>query len=225
MLAGGAIAVIAAVVAISAARPTAPPAAPNAKRAEGAVEPVRIAGSTSNVAGAATGAVSPEPHSPPAAAPPSAAPPSVPSPPAVPPEPSATAAPGDTVRIDVRGAPSDTTAVVDGHAAQFPVTLPRGPAVHRITLTAPGDSPRSIEVDGTRDRIVDLVLTKFRGGDRGGDRSAVSPEEHASHEHVTDHPGSHRPAPTSHDRPRPSARAADRKPSSGSSDREAITDI
>jgi len=116
----------------------------------------------------------------------------------------------ETVRIDLQGAPPETTAEVDGKAAPLPVELPRGPRVHRITLRAPGVAPRTLEIDGTRDRIVDLVL-------------APSPDARAAREPL------HRPPGGARERSRPVERAApaagEKKAASGPSDREAITDL
>ncbi|HEY8924536.1 MAG TPA: protein kinase [Polyangia bacterium] len=118
----------------------------------------------------------------------------------------------ETVRIDLQGAPPDTTAEVDGKAAPLPLELPRGPRLHRITLRAPGVPPRTLEIDGTRDRIVDMVV-------------APVPDARAARE------TNRRPSGSPRERSRPVDHAApaagEKKPSSGSgsSDREAITDI
>ena len=100
------------------------------------------------------------PLAPPAPSPPvtrepshAASPPEEKAPPAAPPS----ADVADTVRIDVDGVPPGTTAQVDGTRAQLPIDLPRGPGVHRLVLRAPGQSSRVIELDGTRDRIVDFA--------------------------------------------------------------------
>jgi translation initiation factor IF-2 len=73
--------------------------------------------------------------------------------------PTAPAAP-EMVRIDIQGAPPGSAVLVDDRASELPVRLPRGSGNHRITLTPPGGKPRIIDVDGTRDRVIELTLEK-----------------------------------------------------------------
>ena len=117
----------------------------------------------------------------------------------------------ETVRIELQGAPPETTADVDGKSATIPIELPRGPQVHRITLRAPGVPPRTLEIDGTRDRIVDMVV-------------AATPDARGVREPNRRAPGGVRERSRPVDRAAPAA-AAEKKAPSGPSDREAITDI
>jgi serine/threonine protein kinase len=215
VLGGAAVALIGGAIAIAGLRSKAPPPAP----------PVELTAAPGTSARAATAAPTPAaatPEAPPVApgaevpgkGGPSAAGRAVPT--------TAAAGPGDdTVRIDVNGAPAGTAAEVDGHATALPVQLPRGSQVHRITLRPPGEAARTIEVDGTRDRIVDLVLAKKRPASttEGG---AGSRDGTPTREGVIRRPGS-----GSHDRPRGADRAGggEKKPAPGSSDRDVITDI
>jgi serine/threonine-protein kinase len=124
----------------------------------------------------------------------------------------AAAAPLDSVRIDFQGLPAGTTALVDGQHAAIPLKLPRGSDVHRILLRPPGQSPRTIELDGSRDRIVDFVATTETitgGGARG---------------HSTDREGGARRPGASPPTPA-GPRKHDKGPSVNPADREAITDI
>jgi len=213
----------------------------------------RWAAVAGGVAVAAVGAIvivglrpsaAPAPSSPgEAVAPAHAAPaPALPSPPPTAPErtpaagagePSPTPAP-ETVRIEVQGASPETTAEVDGKAASLPVELPRGPQVHRITLRAPGVPPRTLEIDGTRDRIVDMVTAPLAGTTGPGKKSVgassggtASPGSAADARAARD--PSHRPAGGARERgrsgDRPAPGAVEKKPAAGPSDREAITDI
>ena len=127
---------------------------------------------------AATGAAASQRPSAPAPAPTAAAPPVTVEPsPAVPAPKVAPAAPAvadvpDTVRIDVQGLPPGTTAQVDGARAQLPIDLPRGTALHRLVLRAPGESSRALELDGTRDRIVDFGAIPRAPSPAGHERSS-----------------------------------------------------
>ncbi|HEY4184450.1 MAG TPA: protein kinase [Polyangia bacterium] len=105
----------------------------------------------------------------------------------------------ESVHIDFQGIPAGTTAQLDGKRTTFPIKLARGPDVHRIVLRPPGQSSRTIELDGTRDRIVDFVAiakTPSVGG------HTVTPG--------STHGGS---------------RKSEKGPGANSGDREAITDI
>jgi len=143
----------------------------------------------------------PAPAAPPA--PPAATPqpvPDVPRPSALP----------ETVRIDFQGLPDGTTAQMDGARVTLPINLPRGEQVHHLVIKAPGESSRVIDLDGTRDRIVDFVAlaksTPASGRDRAGEK------EGSAH-----HSGATSPA-----------RSTAKKPperGGGSSDREAIIDL
>ncbi len=122
------------------------------------------------------------------------------------------AAASDGVRIDFQGLPAGTTALVDGKRAAIPLKLPRGSDVHRILLRPPGQSPRTIELDGSRDRIVDFVATTETTA--GG----------AARGHSSDREGSARRTGASPPTPA-GPRKHDKGPSVNPADREAITDI
>jgi hypothetical protein len=63
----------------------------------------------------------------------------------------------DTVEIRIQGLTSDTKVTIDDHPATLPVRVARGPTLHRIVLQSPQTPDRSIEVDGTTDRTIELV--------------------------------------------------------------------
>jgi len=130
----------------------------------------------------------------PAAAHPAEAPPAAPQP--------------DVVHIDFQGIPAGTTAQVDGKRASLPIELDRGSELHHIVLRPPGESSRTIELDGSRDRIVDFVATtRAPGGrDHAGERDAAHRAPVA--------------APARGARPK-----TDKGPAVNPTDREAITDI
>ncbi len=82
--------------------------------------------------------------------PPSAAPAPRPSPPPALP---------DKVTVDLQGLPDGAEVLVDGVAtASLPLKLPRGERRHQLLVRAPGRQPRTFEIDGTRDRMVELEL-------------------------------------------------------------------
>ena len=91
-------------------------------------------------------ATSAEPDPPSAAEDPRRAPP----PPALP----------DKVTIDLPGLPPGAQVFVDGDAtgAALPLRLARDDRRHQRLVRAPGRQPRAIEIDGTRDRVVELEL-------------------------------------------------------------------
>jgi len=185
LAAGVAVALGTGVVVVRSRATPAPVAA--SRPAEPAAVPV--APTPSPPAAAAPAAVTPT-----AAAPPSEAPPPAPQP--------------DRVHIDFQGIPPGTTAQVDGKRATLPIELDRGTELHHIVLRPPGESSRTIELDGSRDRIVDFVATtKAPGGhDRAADRDTARRT-----------PG---PAPARGPRAKP-----DKGPAVNTTDREAITDI
>jgi hypothetical protein len=65
-----------------------------------------------------------------------------------------------TVQIDIEGLDPRTAVTVDGQAATLPLRLPRGPQVHRIVLRPPTGRQRSVEIDGTRDRVIELLTDR-----------------------------------------------------------------
>ena len=155
-----------------------------------------------------TAAVS-APARPPAAMPPSApvAPKEVPVTPPPAPEPESLP---ETVQIDVQGIAADTTVMVDGKSSALPIHLPRGPETHKIVLRAPGEAPRTLQVDGTRDRIVEAALAQKPSG---ADASGPSRNTGTG-------PGRRdKPTRRTGDHATPASKPA------GSADREAITDI
>jgi len=145
----------------------------------------------------------------PPAAPPRAAPPVVaPTPPAEATRAPAEAPGADTVRIDFQGLPPGTIVQVDGSREQLPINLPRGTQPHRLVLRPPGESSRAIELDGSRDRIVDFGAMARLPSTTGRDRPA-------EREGASRRPGAGSPA-----------RAGGKKSEDkGTSDREAIIDI
>src|SRR5204863_7567121 len=82
-----------------------------------------------------------------------------PSPPArAPAPPSAIPAAAETVRIDVHGIPAGTEVTLDGEPSALPVVVARGKESHRIAVRTPDGTQQSVDVDGTRDRVLELVL-------------------------------------------------------------------
>jgi len=140
-----------------------------------------------------------EPVAPPVA-PPGETPPKPPEPPPQ--------AQDDTVQIDVLGVTADTTVLVDGKSTALPLRLPRGPESHKIVLRAPGEVARTIQVDGTRDRIVEAPENPKPAAvdDRPARNSATGHREKASRRGERD-------------------KANPTTKTSGAADREAITDI
>jgi serine/threonine-protein kinase len=197
---GAAVAALGAIVVVG-LRPGASPS-PSASTAVGQPREA-VAPAPAVPASGAAAPPSPAPEAASAAAKSAASPPSEGSPARLP----------ETVRIDLQGAPPETTAEVDGKVAPLPIELPRGPQLHRITLRAPGVPPRTLEIDGTRDRIVDMVV-------------APVPDGRAVRE-TSRHPPSgvrERSRPVDRSPPAAGEKKASSSPS-GPSDREAITDI
>jgi hypothetical protein len=63
------------------------------------------------------------------------------------------------VTIDVRGLPSDAQVFLDGVlTAGLPLRLPRGDRSHVLSLRASGYVERIVEVDGLRDRVIEVVM-------------------------------------------------------------------
>ena len=124
----------------------------------------------------------------------------VPPPPAEPPAPARPA----TVSIDIQGLSSDTQVLVDDQVVTLPTRVPRGPELHRFTLRPAHGAERTIEIDGTRDRVVELVM---------------APEAKAGHSPAPRPPRA--TPPVAPGAPRPGAR-----PRQGlGPDRRAITDL
>ncbi|HVR64886.1 MAG TPA: protein kinase [Polyangia bacterium] len=160
---------------------------------------------TTTAATATEPAIAAAPPPAPQQLPPAAEPAPAPQPPAAqPPAP----APPATVRIDLQGIPARTTITVDGQAATLPLQLPRGSAVHQIVLRPPSGSERRLEIDGTKDRLVELMFDKHAPGEASASRASGGGES----THRSSGSGSSHGAGTSKKKP-------------GASDREAITDI
>jgi hypothetical protein len=83
-----------------------------------------------------------------------------PDPPSTPdPRPAPPPALPDKVTVDLQGLPEGAEVQVDGvPAGALPLKLPRGDRRHQLLVRAPGRQPRAIEIDGTRDRVVELEL-------------------------------------------------------------------
>jgi serine/threonine protein kinase len=64
---------------------------------------------------------------------------------------------GDSVEIEIRGLPPNANVTLDDHAVTLPIRLPRSIELHRIALRSSNAPTRTFEVDGTRDRIIELV--------------------------------------------------------------------
>ncbi|HEY4184298.1 MAG TPA: serine/threonine-protein kinase [Polyangia bacterium] len=132
-----------------------------------------------------------------------AAPPVEPTPPPPPTEAEHPAPPPvQTVQIDIQGIAPDTVVTVDDQPATLPVRIRRGPALHRFTLRPSNGSERTIEIDGTRDRVIELVMAPVQKP-----APPLPPEEHT---HAPSRSPSHGSKP---------------KPASPTSDRKAITDL
>ena len=99
----------------------------------------------------------PAAHKPVAIEPP---PPVEPAPPVEPPAPPPPPVPVHpaTVTIDIQGLSADTEVLVDDQLVTLPTRVPRGPGLHRFTLRPPHGAERTIEIDGTRDRVVELLM-------------------------------------------------------------------
>lgn len=63
----------------------------------------------------------------------------------------------DNVRINLKRVPEGTELSVDGHPTALPILIPRGRDTHQIILRAPDGTERSLDVDGTRDRLIELA--------------------------------------------------------------------
>ncbi|MES1207222.1 MAG: protein kinase [Pseudomonadota bacterium] len=143
--------------------------------------------------------------------------------------PAATApAVSETVTIDIEGAPAGTEITIDDRAAALPLRVPRGRSTHRILIRPPGGSARSIEVDGTRDRVIELVVDPPPAPRAPAPRPPAAPRPAA---HAATPPTV--PAAAADSTPRkapagptaPSPAPTKKKSTAASKDREAITDI
>ncbi|MES1209068.1 MAG: hypothetical protein ABUS79_24280, partial [Pseudomonadota bacterium] len=65
----------------------------------------------------------------------------------------------DNVTIDVQGLPPAAELFLDGERRpEQPLRLPRGHSRHRLLVRAPGYQDRTVDLDATHDRVVDLVM-------------------------------------------------------------------
>ncbi len=65
----------------------------------------------------------------------------------------------DNVTIEVRGLPSGARVFLDGvPTAELPLRLPRGDRSRVLSLRATGYQERVLEIDGLRDRVIDVVM-------------------------------------------------------------------
>jgi hypothetical protein len=125
------------------------------------------------------------------------------------------------VRIDIQGVPPRTDLTVDGHPSTFPLELPRGTRSHRIVLKPPGAPEKVLEVDGTRDRLIELV---FEAPPRRGEAPSTAGAGEGAHERATRTSEKRESRRTSAGAGSARERG-EKKPAAGASDREAITDI
>jgi serine/threonine protein kinase len=68
--------------------------------------------------------------------------------------------PEEWVTIELDGAPSGAAAVVDGKPEPLPLRLPRGASPRMVRFEAPGHQPRTVLLDGSRDRSLLLDWVK-----------------------------------------------------------------
>ena len=83
----------------------------------------------------------------------------------------------DVVRIEFRGIPVGTKVTLDGRPAPLPVVVPRGGGTHRLTLRTPDGLEQAVEVDGTKDRVIDWYVP---AGAETGARKAPPPPKAAA---------------------------------------------
>jgi tRNA A-37 threonylcarbamoyl transferase component Bud32 len=141
------------------------------------------------------------------AARPSAATASSPGPPPITPQPPVAPAIA-MVQIDIQGLAPDTIVLVDDRPVTLPVRVPRGPELHRFSLRPPSGSERTIEIDGTRDRVIELVMAPERKQAPPPQPAHFPARPHASREHPT-----------------PTLAPPAQRPARVTSDRKAITDL
>jgi serine/threonine protein kinase len=119
----------------------------------------------------------------------------------------------ETVRIDVHGIPPGTEVTVDGAPSALPVVVIRGKDSHRIGVRTPDGTQQSVDVDGTRDRVVELVLPQ-------SDPPAVKEKVRARE------PGGSEPSSRGKELPGRTGSAPQKKiPGARPKDLDAITDI
>ena len=118
----------------------------------------------------------------------------------------------DVVRIEFRGIPAGTKVTLDGRPAPLPVVVPRGGGTHRLSLRTPDGLEQAVEVDGTKDRVIDWYIPGSGAEATGasGARKAPSPSKGATPAAA--------PSP-------PSSSTKARPPAGRAKDLEAITDL
>ncbi len=73
----------------------------------------------------------------------------------------ATAPTSDYVTIEVRGLPAGAQVFLDGApTAGLSLRLPRGDRSHALLLRAAGYEDRALEIDGLRDRVIEVVMVR-----------------------------------------------------------------
>jgi hypothetical protein len=70
----------------------------------------------------------------------------------------------DNVRINLKRVPEGTEISVDGHPTTLPILIPRGRESHQIILRAADGTERALDVDGTRDRLIELAAPRSPAG-------------------------------------------------------------
>ncbi|MES1205758.1 MAG: serine/threonine-protein kinase [Pseudomonadota bacterium] len=128
----------------------------------------------------------------------------------------APAAVPETVRIDIQGVPARTALTVDGRPGTLPVVLPYGSQVHHIVLRPPNAPERKLDVDGSRDRLIELVFDDPAAAAAAAAAAATKSVAKGGRERTGDKDSGRRSR---------RGAAAEEKLAPGSSDREAITDL
>jgi len=77
----------------------------------------------------------------------------------------------DNVTIEVRGLPPGAQVFLDGApTAGLPLRLPRGDRSHALLLRAAGYDDRTLEIDGLRDRVIEVMMVRAAtASDKGPD--------------------------------------------------------
>jgi serine/threonine protein kinase len=65
-----------------------------------------------------------------------------------------------TVRVDIEGLAPGSIVTVDDQIVKLPIRIRRGPEVHRITMRPPTGRERTFAIDGTRDRVIELMVAR-----------------------------------------------------------------
>lgn len=137
-----------------------------------------------------------------------------PVPPRVPDPPSLRAVAAETVQIDIQGIAAGSMVTIDGQPTKLPIRIVRGPQVHRIGLRSPAGDERGIEIDGSRDRVIELLVE--RPTSRGS-----SPPSKKAVGHPLDNPS----PPQTQSPSLPSRRPPPKMPAARTNGLRAITDL